>query len=55
MDGMTPASEAARLLGRKGGLANSPKQQAQRRAPKPGAGRPKGSKNRPKPNPVSPA
>jgi len=38
---MTTESEAARLLGRKGGLANSPEQQAQRAKPKPGAGQPK--------------
>ena len=39
---------AARTLGALGGSRNTPAQQAQRKAPKPGSGRPKGSKNRPK-------
>ena len=35
------ATAAAAILGRRGGRANSPAQQAQRAQPKPGAGRPK--------------
>lgn len=45
------ASAAAAILGRRGGSANTPAQQAARKR---ATGRPKGSKNRPKPTPAGP-
>lgn len=47
------ARAAARMWGSRGGRKNTPAQQAQRHSPKPYAGRPKGSKNRPKLGPAA--
>ena len=47
------ARAAARMWGSRGGRKNTPAQQAQRHSPKPFAGRPKGSKNRPKLGPAA--